>query len=356
MKFDVVIVGGGPAGCAAAIALRKKCVSVAVISNSQTRQRPTETATARLKELLITLGADEAFETCEPCYGVTSSWGADSFVTRPSIVNPYGNAHFIHRNEFDAVFARIAKASDVVWFEDRVVRVRLSDPVLATTESQTFECKKLVIATGAAVSSARITRQKLDQEERLVCIWSCLRGRLPERLLYTEPADTGWWYLCPGRGHATYACLMTRPPVARDLKLAKAPAWIGEFQRTEMSRMLDLDSQALTVQVSIVGSMKLPKRFGPNWVAVGDSAMTFDPLASCGTVMAVDSAMRAAEAITHSNGYGSSLLEQYEDWGSNVFQVFSRQRELLYSQERLRRPTRFWQVNANNFKLNQLVC
>jgi flavin-dependent dehydrogenase len=343
MKFDVVIVGGGPAGCASAIALRKEGISVAVVSHSKIRDRATETATFRLKGLLLELGAEEALGTCEPCYGVTSKWGMESFATRPSILNPYGDAYFIHRNEFDTVLARKAKAADVIWYDDCVIDVRLSRTVFVTSKKQVFECKRLVIATGSPISSARITGQKLGKQERLVCVWSCIRNSLSERMLYTEPTDIGWWYMCPGRGDVTYACLMTRPPIARDLKLTRAPAWTKEFHRTEISRMLKLNGQLPSVHVATVSSIKLPKRSGSSWVAVGDAAMTFDPIGSCGTLLALDSGVRAAAAIANFGSGGEQLLENYEKWGSDVFDAFCKQRELLYNQERLRRRTYFWQ-------------
>ena len=108
---DVVVVGGGPAACAAALTLRASGVATIVIASSRQREKPTETAVPRLRQLLQSLGAGEALDATEPCYGIESSWGADGPVLKPSIIDPAGHAWFIHRTRFDAALLRLVDAA-----------------------------------------------------------------------------------------------------------------------------------------------------------------------------------------------------------------------------------------------------
>src|ERR1700732_5099854 len=100
--LDVAVVGSGPAGCAAALTLETSGVATTISASPRPREKPTETAVPRLQQLLQSLGAGEALAACEPCYGIESSWGALDPVQRPSILDPSGNAWFIHRDRFDA--------------------------------------------------------------------------------------------------------------------------------------------------------------------------------------------------------------------------------------------------------------
>src|SRR5438045_5646388 len=100
--MDVAVVGGGPAGCAAALTLRASGIATTVIASRRPREKPTETAVPQLRHLLHSLGAGDALIASEPCYGIESSWGAVRPVLRPSISDPSGHAWFIHRARFDA--------------------------------------------------------------------------------------------------------------------------------------------------------------------------------------------------------------------------------------------------------------
>src|SRR6266571_2125947 len=109
MQPDVAIIGGGPAGCAAAFALRYRGHSVTVISPQTQTNKPTETAVPALARLLRSLGAAEALSSCEPCHGIVSVWGAATYAFQPGIINPYGHAWFIHRARFEACIQRLAR-------------------------------------------------------------------------------------------------------------------------------------------------------------------------------------------------------------------------------------------------------
>src|SRR5437899_251361 len=102
MQADVVIIGGGPAGCSAALTLQARGYSTVVITTPGRGEKPTETAVPALTQILRSLDANEALRACEPCYGIVSAWGRTTVTLQPSIRNPFGHAWFIHRSRFDS--------------------------------------------------------------------------------------------------------------------------------------------------------------------------------------------------------------------------------------------------------------
>lgn len=157
---DVAVVGGGPAGCAAALALRASGVATTVITSLRPREKPTETAVPRLRQLLRSLGAAEALSACEPCYGIESNWGALGPVHKPSILDPYGHAWFIHRARFDATLLRLVEAAGAARLKAEATSVSFAENrVVVSTTAGPVEAKSLVIATGWPTWAARATNQ-----------------------------------------------------------------------------------------------------------------------------------------------------------------------------------------------------
>lgn len=82
--------------------------------------------------------------------------------------------------------------------------------------------------------------------------------------------------------------------------------------------------------------------YGKNWVAVGDAAMTFDPLSSHGMVTAMWSGSAAAKAIVQAlQGQSQSLLH-YDQAMAEGYQRYLQERQSYYAAEQ-RFAGPFWQ-------------
>ena len=239
------MVGGGPAGCAAALTLRSSGVATTIIASSRAREKPTETAVPRLKQLLQSLGASDALAACEPCYGIESSWGAPGPVLRPTILDPAGHAWFIHRDRFDASLVRLAGAAGAVRLEAEATSVRFAeDRVIVSTTAGSIEAKHLVIATGSPAWAARATGQKPMMIDSLLCYWARLAVPIASRLLHVESTESGWWYGCTGEAAATHACFLTDAEGSRQLVPSKPEQWNTLFQDTRLSHQHVLGDRA----------------------------------------------------------------------------------------------------------------
>ena len=343
MSVDVVIVGAGPAGSSAALALRAKGHTVTIVTSSRLRERPTETSTAAMPILLRSLGAEMAMTACEPCYGIASNWGRSASVLQPAILSPHGHAWFVHRNRFDAWLTRAAVDRGCILVEGVASNVEFNanGVTVATGNGTIMRAKWLVAATGSPVWPARITCQRPSTSDSLVAYWGIVPASNPERLLQLETTDSGWWYLCPADGPGAIACFVTDKESFENPDLLRAGRWHEMFRKTSLARNTAGASSA-TVHTTSIGVSELPIRHGPRWTAIGDSTVKLDPLGSSGILTAIDSGRRVALAVSGALSEDFVAMDRYVDWSTGLFREFLRQRKQQYGIEAKLHSSGFW--------------
>src|SRR6187401_1604518 len=97
---DVVVVGGGVAGCAAAIAIARTGRSVVVFERTGYEQtRIGETLLPRARGPLAQLGVWQQFERDGhlPASGSLAAWGSEELQENQFLFSPYGNGWHLDR-------------------------------------------------------------------------------------------------------------------------------------------------------------------------------------------------------------------------------------------------------------------
>ena len=118
---DVVVLGGGPAGAAAAITLARGGHSVAVLEKSHYEEpRIGETLPPSARLPLADLGVWESFLSAGhlPAPGVASAWGEDELYETHFIFNPHGRGWHLDRQRFDAMLAQAASDAGALLYCD----------------------------------------------------------------------------------------------------------------------------------------------------------------------------------------------------------------------------------------------
>jgi len=347
LETDVAIVGGGPAGCSAALTLRQLGISATLVSSTKHSDRPTETSLPTLRPMLRILGAEQALTACEPCYGICSNWGRKRSEFRPCILNPHGNPWFVHRKRFDQILRESVQKAGVLRLDGTAIDIRFeADGVTIFTDGENIRCRWLVIANGSPAWTARITGQKISRHDVLTAIWGRIPHARAEQVLVLEPSEFGWWYVCPDDGSGCIACLITDPSSARKLGATILSNWNDLFRATRLSKSRDKTAGAEKIFAAATGLMSLSYTQKDRWIAIGDAAAKLDPIGSAGTMTALDGGRRAARAIFDSLKGDPAELQKYARWSAGLIREFARQREQHYLLEATKHSTEFWHCRS----------
>ena len=89
-------------------------------------------------------------------------------------------------------------------------------------------------------------------------------------------------------------------------------------------------------------SSRLDRISGSGWVAVGDAAMAFDPLSSQGLKHALESGIRAGEAVNDLLAGAAETMRGYDARASTLFDDYLRLRARYYGREQRWPRSVFW--------------
>jgi flavin-dependent dehydrogenase len=356
--FDVVILGGGPAGCATALALaRLGAFRILVVeAGHYDAVRIGESIPPDTRVVLEQLGVWEEFlkEAHEPCLGSCSSWGDDALGYNDFLFNPLGNGWHLDRRRFDGFLARKVLQHGTALYkgtrfggcerEGNGFRLRLGG---GDKPAQVVGARFVVDATGMRSSFARYvgaSRQFLDQ---LLCITAFFE--LPSdanfsKLTMLEAVEYGWWYAARLPNRRIAVAVASDPEIIKRNALRKPDGWLDHLKQTNhvaaelaCCRFID-DSQMTCAAPSFV----LDKVAGDGWLAVGDAASAYDPISSQGIYKALSDGARAAEAIAASLRGDDLKLGEYQSSAAPRFQQYLGNRNFFYGLERRWPASAFW--------------
>jgi flavin-dependent dehydrogenase len=298
MTFDVAIAGGGPAAATAGLVLARAGVRTIVIDREDDGcDKPGETLAPAAKPLLQRLGVwdDLARDGHLPCHGNRSVWGSDAVDEMPFVFSPYGHGWHLDRRRFDrrlteravAAGAERAAGTSVVAVSRIGDRWRLE----CRGALKEIEASFVIDATGRSSRVARLLGVRRIVHDPLVALVTFLESDEGDRDSYTlvEAAENGWWYTAPLPSNRLALMFITDPPLD-DPSFALPPQTFARVARhayrmTALPRVVD------------AGSARLDRFGGEGWLAIGDAAVSLDPLSSHGIASAMHGGMMAAEAI-----------------------------------------------------------
>jgi flavin-dependent dehydrogenase len=355
--FDVVILGGGPAGCATGLALARLGVSRVLVAEASHYQaiRIGESMPPDIRVVLDQLGVWHDFlnEDHEPCLGSCSSWGADALGYNDFLFNPLGNGWHLDRRRFDAFLARKVTESGV----SLVTGTRMEGCAragetgfllqLGGDDRRRVRARFVVDATGMRSSFARsmgACRLFLDQ---LLCVSGFfeLSGRAAfSRLTMLEAVEYGWWYAAKLPNRRLAVAIASDPRTIKQNALRTRDGFLRHLGETShvsaelgYCRFID-DSQLICAAPSFF----LDRVVGNGWLAVGDAASAYDPISSQGIHKALSDGIEAAGAIAASLGGSATELDDYQISVTARFQHYLGQRNFCYREEQRWPKSPFW--------------
>jgi flavin-dependent dehydrogenase len=342
MEATVAVVGAGPAGCAAALTLRRYVpdMSVVLISASGgAGPAAGETLSPGVLPLLGYLGVEAEFLSAGhlPAGGTASAWGSPQVSARSYLFSGRGLGWHLDRARFDAWLRAQAQAAGAQIIDGRAL-------VRSATRSQSrwllevkgggmVAARAVVDASGRSAQLARRQGSRPRRDDALVAEvrWYVVGDRcqrVAEGAL-VESVPDGWWYSATLPGGRAVAMFMTDADLRKqstwDERLAQAAATAGRVERWHATG--ETAVRAANSQIS-------PAVTADGWVAAGDAAAAFDPISALGVGFSLRSGMEAArvaaaaaEQDTRAAGaYAASVARIYADYRARFLGIYEQER------------------------------
>ncbi|RKZ92113.1 MAG: NAD(P)/FAD-dependent oxidoreductase [Candidatus Parabeggiatoa sp. nov. 1] len=357
MASHITVVGGGPAGIATTLALIDKGFVVTLIERSDYHDtRVGEHLLPGALPYLEQLGLRTTVQNGEhrPCQGVRSAWGDSALYDNAYIFNSYGNGLNLSRPSFDKRLAEQAKqrgATVLIGTSVRSFTQNKDGWLLKLSGDQnnlTLQTHFIIEATGRKAAVARALKQERIAYDKLVGIVGFLpplsSNTSVDDSILLEACEDGWWYSALLFDGQVVAAYMTDADLLSKSSDKPLDFWRKQVEpTTHIKARLEEFELATQVQVKPAQSQRLAKIVGEGWLAVGDAAISFDPLSSGGITKGLSGGLRAAEAIfSHFNGEADAL-SLYETEIKQAFEDYLSTRANYYRMEARWPASPFWQ-------------
>jgi flavin-dependent dehydrogenase len=352
-RVDVLILGAGPAGATAAIALRRLGAAVAIAeAAAQPRERLGETLPAKALPLLDQLGVGETFRRQGhlPIQAIRSAWGGPELRDRLALFDPHGHGWHLDRHRFDTLLRSAAEERGAaIWNGTRVVEIQRPATawhlrLRSACGDRTVHADFLIDATGRGGLLARRLSRRLPPCDRLIGIARRYAGQTDPAEPWTlvEAVRQGWWYSAPLPDGDLLVVFMTDADlIGKRAVLGQVwPAWLAQASHTH-DRVGGRSPRSSWQMQSAASCHTLHSPREP-WLAIGDAALACDPLAGQGLTVALETGLAAAHAIGQGRPPSAPALQRYAQALNAQWKDYLRQRAAVYQSEMRWLDAPFW--------------
>ncbi len=348
--FDVAIIGAGVAGCTAAIALAATHRVVLIDKQAEPPERIGESLAPAARRIFHQLGLLAEFNQ-QPhllSQGMQSYWGSEQVQVVDNIRNPDGFGWHLNRQLFEAFLREFARLRGVEcrWPVKLTASYYDQDHWCLTTDSCGYIKAKFVIDAGGR--QAPFARQQGMQREhinKLIACWATIPDESTNRMGLIASTDIGWWYSVVTPNNRRVITLQTdsdlidaeiKKDLIRFIQLA-----LCSPPMAQLLHGLDFTAKAdgaVYHGVTAANTTRLQQVAGICWAALGDAAISFDPLSSQGIFNAMASAMQLADLLRSQKEVQAEYTKQIEQ----IWQYYVIHKNAYYRQENRWRDALFW--------------
>ena len=354
LQADVLIVGAGPAGATAALNLAGRHRVLLVDRLAAPLARIGESLPPAAARLLQDMGLLDAFlrQGHAPYHG-NRAWWNGAQTEHHFLSDPDGHGWHLARGTFDLWLREEARRRGAALLtpasvaglapEDGGWRVRLD-----TRHGPCDAAARIVIdATGRNAQLARKAGARRQHSDRLISVWQYGRDLAPAQrgFSHIEACEHGWWYSAPLPGQRRVLALHTDADLLPRAALRDA-AWLPAAARRlpGLQALLEQHGYAsgMPALATAAHSATLDAGAGADWFAVGDAALSFDPLSSQGIFNSLYTGLAAAEAADRGLGGDIDAYQQYNAELTAIGAAYRRHLAFCYGQETRWPLAPFW--------------
>lgn len=289
----VVVVGGGPAGCAYAVTAAGRGHTVTLLDDGRRPATwPGEALPAGGGELVESIFGAGALEGHAEAHGTRAAWGSADLAAHDFMAHWAGRGFHLDRTVLDETLRERAQVLGVDVVAERINEV--SGGAGDWLINDRWEADWIVDASGragAVVGRLGMPRISLDNQVALIAVVPDAGG---ERVTTVEAIPPGWWYSAPLPGGKRVAALVTDADLVGPDRLR---TWHETLAQTRHIASLIGASVVEEVTAYPAGTAYRQRLHGDGWVAVGDAAVSVDPLSSQGLITGIVMAAHAARLL-----------------------------------------------------------
>lgn len=360
-KFDITIIGGGPAGTATAIALLNHQPNLRILIVEKTSYgnfRVGETLSPAIRDLMEQLGIWEAFqaETHLEAYGTASVWGSNKLLENEFVYHKGGNGWHLDRSRFDLFLAKKAEdnGANIILNTRLINSVKRVDNQYNLTlktkqkDIQTIQTSFIVDASGRNGLFAKSQgAQKIFFDKLTSAFWVFEQNPndfIENTYTLVEAVQEGWWYSARIPNNRIVFSFMSDVQFIKQLNIKRQKTWKKLVNQTTYTkaRINPLD-QPIKQFVQPAFSHRLDKVTGKAWIAVGDAASTFDPLSAQGIYKSIKSGIFAAYAILDYFKGIPTGLKKYDQYIAEEYESYWQTKLTYYRKEKRWANRPFWE-------------
>ncbi len=345
--FDVLVTGAGVAGCAAALFLQKAGYRVCLLRHEVNEHYKTgESLPPVANKLLQELGLWEKFKEQGhlPCYGNKSAWGSPQAQVHDFLSDVHGHGWHINRLAFEQLLLdEVLDKGISVMSSTTLPEVIAQNPQWQLRiNDTTLTAPFLMDAGGRNSRLPMLMGIKRNNHDKQLAICGFFEGiSISTQFNFIEAVPQGWWYTAPLPDGKVVTALYTLPG-CYERKNTTAETLLHQLQNNPQLQQMLLHKKPVHTQLYNAGSSVLKQMYAENYVAIGDAALSFDPISSHGMVMAMVSARDATAAYHKFREGNARAFTEYDSLLQRTFIQYEQNRWQVYAQEKRWLSETYW--------------
>ncbi|CAM1364994.1 Dehydrogenase (Flavoprotein) [Tenacibaculum sediminilitoris] len=370
---DILIIGGGIAGCIAAISLVKDYNVTLLDKLVEPVDRIGESlapvAQRILKELdLLENESDTVKQTIyRNNLGMQSYWGSNQLQIVDHMRNPDGFSKSLDRKNFEVYLRQVAteRNVDCIWgtrlssssYEDNYWKVTTKSDDVKNRTTHTIQAKLVIDATGRQSHFTKSLGIKRTHYDKLISCWISLPNTLENTMSTIVSDELGWWYSAVIPNNKRIVAFQTDADLVGRNTFKHLNSFLSFAKEHKLIQPFLKGNEAYfnfhgTVSAN---STRLEQIAGNQWIALGDAAISFDPLSSQGMFNAMANAMQVKKLLRNFNfikDLDSIKMKQfntaYNHQVNQVWNLYVQHKNFFYKAETRWKEAPFWKRRQNN--------
>lgn len=378
-KTEILIIGGGIAGCIAAISLADT-YNVSIVDKLETPPEKVGESLAPaaqriLNKLQLFTNTTEQEKLFINNLGMQSYWGSDQVRIVDHLRNPDGCSKSLDRQQFEIFLRKKVEEKGVhcFWgtrlfnsfYENKAWKITCKTDLLKNRTTDIFNTNFVIDATGRNSHFARSLQINRTSFDSLISCWLTLPNKEKNTMSTITTDSDGWWYSAVTPKHKRVICFQTDADLIDKsyfknydsfFKIIKTNQIINNYIKKE-----DINKIQFHGVVS-ANSTKLNQVCGTQWLALGDAAISFDPLSSQGMFNAIASAMQVTELLQdykfirkYDHHKITDFSKAYTSQITSIWNSYLNHKNIFYGTEKRWKEHPFWKRRHQHSLKDSLI-